>query len=43
MSALITIALVFLICFIAMLGLTHNAMPYDPAWDEWETDNDKRG
>lgn len=43
MSALITIALVFLVCFVAMLGLTNNAMPYDPSWDEWEADNDKRG
>lgn len=41
MSALITIALVFLICLVAMLGLTHDAMPYDPSWDEWEEEKKK--
>lgn len=36
MTALIIICAVFLACFIAMLVATHNAMPYDPAWDDWE-------
>ena len=34
MTALIIICAVFLACFIAMLIATHNAMPYDPSWDE---------
>ena len=36
MKALIVILVVFAVCFIAMMIATHNAMPYDPKWDEWE-------
>ena len=36
MIALIIILAVFLACFVAMLVATHNAMPYDPSWNEWE-------
>lgn len=41
MTALIIIVAVFLICFIAMLFVYKNAMPYDPSWDEWEEERKK--
>lgn len=41
MTALIIVCAVFLICFICMLIATHNAMPYDPRWDEWEEERKK--
>lgn len=41
MTALIIICVVFLACFIGMLIATHNAMPYDPKWDEWEKEKKK--
>lgn len=36
MKALIIICVVFLACFVAMLFVYKNAMPYDPKWDEEE-------
>lgn len=36
MTALIIICAVSLCCFIGMLFVYKNAMPYDPKWDEWE-------
>lgn len=36
MKALIVILAIFIVCFIAMMIATHNAMPYDPSWDEEE-------
>ena len=41
MTALIIICAVFLACFVGMLVATHNAMPYDPKWDEWEEERKK--
>ena len=41
MTALIIICAVFIACFIAMLVATHNAMPHDPKWDDWEEEKDK--
>ena len=41
MTALIIICAVFLICFAVMLVATHNAMPYDQSWDEWEEERKK--
>ena len=34
MKAIIVVLAVFIVCFIFMLIATHNAMPYDPSWDE---------
>ena len=36
MKALIIIVAVFLACFIGMLFVYKNAMPYDEKWDEEE-------
>lgn len=41
MTALIIICVVFLACFVAMLFVYKNAMPYDERWDEWEEEKDK--
>lgn len=41
MTALIIICAVFLACFIGMLFVYKNAMPYDPSWDEWEEERKK--
>lgn len=40
MKALVVILAVFGVCCVAMLIATHNAMPYDPSWDEEEKEND---
>lgn len=41
MTALIIVCAVFFACFIAMLVATHNAMPYDPSWDDDDIHNIK--
>ena len=41
MRALIVIIGLFAVCFIAMMIATHNAVPYDPSWDEWEEERKK--
>ena len=41
MTALIIIGAVFLAVYIAMLIATHNAMSYDPSWDDWEEERKK--
>lgn len=38
MTALLVILAVFVVCFIIMAVVCHNAMPYDPSWD----DDDKK-
>ena len=41
MTALIIIGAVFLAVYVAMLIVTKHAMPYDPAWDDWEEEQKK--
>ena len=33
-TTLIVIAVIFVACFIAFLWVTHNAVEYNPAWDD---------
>lgn len=41
MKALIIIGIVFAAVYIGMLIATHNAVPYDPSWDELEEERKK--
>lgn len=41
MKALIIIVAIFIVCFIGMLVVTHNAIPYDHSWDDDLEEDDK--